>query len=157
MATRKFVNQVKASCLPCYLSDNEYTPTHLHTDSNDFDQFKQLPYQNFQLESSKPANVENSPSIHLPDSINLSKTLEASSLTFLDKKNLSSKLGRAVRSYLQLDSFTQELARKKNQMYVCRSNYARRLEYFLQIYSNRQTSQESGTKMNYKFSKFFLV
>ena len=113
MATRKFVNQVKASCLPCYLSDNEYTPTHLHTDSNDFDQFKQLPYQNFQLESSKSANADSSPSIHLPDSMNLSKTPEASSLTFLDKKNLSSKLGRAVRSYLQLDSFTQELARKK--------------------------------------------
>jgi len=116
MATKKLLKKIRTSRLPCHLSDDETIPTPLYTDSITFYEFKQLHYQNFQLESSKPTVADMSPSLQL-DCDKYDKYVKAtenvSSLNLIDRKTLSTRLGRAIRSYLQGDTFSQVITKKR--------------------------------------------
>ena len=113
MATRKLIKKIKTTKLPCHLSDDESIPTPLYADSITFHEFKQLHYQNFQLESSNPLVADMSPSLQL-DCANYAKATETiPSLNLIDKKALSTKLGRAIRSYLQGDTLSHTITKKR--------------------------------------------
>ena len=113
MVTRQLMKKIKASHFQSHMSDEELIPTPLYAGTSTFHEFKQLQYQQLNLESSKPPVVEvSSPSLQLdiPTSIN---TLEPTLYDITNKKTSTTRLGRVVRTYLQEDGSNQAMIKKR--------------------------------------------
>jgi len=113
MVTRQLMKKIKTSHFQSHMSDEELIATPLYAGTTTFHEFKQLQYQQLNLESSKPPVVEvSSPSLQL-DLPNSTNTLEPTLYDITNKKTSTTKLGRVVRAYLQEEGSNKSLIKKR--------------------------------------------